>query len=245
MSEAQRLEALAERLRAVEPVMPSPAAKIRGWNLVLASVERSTAANRKHAVLPRAVLAFAAAAVLLVAGAVAASASSLPDSPLYPIKGALEQVRGAIAFSPSDKLSFHLDLARTRLTEAEAMIAAHRVDLADQALAAMDDQLQQAAALVRAESASDPALATDLSNQLEQAITIHDAQLAGLQGQVTNPTAVAAIARARDRAQQAAQQANTRSGGSKSGSQGQGQPQGQGQGQSGRPSATPHPTPKK
>jgi len=34
-------------------------------------------------------------------------------------------VRGALAFTRSDKVAFHLDLARTRLTEAEAMIARH------------------------------------------------------------------------------------------------------------------------
>ena len=31
------MEALAERLRTVEPMAPSPAAKIRGWNLVSAA----------------------------------------------------------------------------------------------------------------------------------------------------------------------------------------------------------------
>ena len=123
----ERLERLAERLRAVDPVMPSPGAKIRGWNLVLAAVEQSaTVRSRTHPVR-RLVLAAVAAAVLLVAGAVAASADSLPDSALYPLKGVMENVRGALAFSPSEKLAYHLDLARTRLTEAEAMIARHRL----------------------------------------------------------------------------------------------------------------------
>jgi hypothetical protein len=227
--EMERLERLAERLRAVDPIMPSPGAKIRGWNLVLAAVEQSaTVRSRTHPVR-RLVLAAVAAAVLLVAGAVAASADSLPDSALYPLKGVMENVRGALAFSPSDKLAYHLDLARTRLTEAEAMIARHRVDLADQALSSLDDQLNDAALVVQAEKAGDPALAASLENRLVQAIATHDQQLAGLQGQVTNPAAIAAITQARDRAAQALQTSN----GKPSASPGNGK----------GPSTTPHPTP--
>src|SRR5947209_10421853 len=204
----ERLERLAERLRSIDPVMPSPGAKIRGWNLVLAAVEQSaTVRSRTHPVR-RLVLAAVAAAVLLVAGAVAASADSLPDSALYPLKGVMENVRGALAFSPSDKLAYHLDLARTRLTEAEAMIARHRLDLAAQALSSLDDQLDDAALVVQAEIQSDPALAASLENRLVQAIATHDQQLAGLEGQVTNPAAIAAITQARDRAAQALQTSN-------------------------------------
>jgi Domain of unknown function (DUF5667) len=205
--EVQRLEALGERLRAVEPVVAAPAAKIRGWNLVSAAVqETATVRSRSHSVR-RLVLAAVAAAVLLVAGALAASADSLPDSPLYPLKGVMEHARGALAFTPSDQLTYHVDLARTRLGEAEAMIARHRLDLASQALSAMNDQLAAAAALVQKEKSSDPAIAADMENRLLQAVATHDRQLAGLQGQVTNPAAQSAITRARDRAQQAAQAA--------------------------------------
>jgi uncharacterized protein DUF5667 len=232
--EVQRLEALAERLRAIEPMIPSPAAKIRGWNLVAAAVEQSaTVRSRIHSVR-RLVLAAVAAAVLLVAGAVAASADSLPDSALYPLKGAVEQVRGAFAFSPSDQLTYHLELASTRLTEAEAMIAHHRLDLAGQALGAMNDQLNDAAQVVATENRVDPALANDLQNRLLQAIAVHDSQLAGLQGQVTNPAAQNAIATARDRAAQAVQAASGPAGNATNGSPNPG----------GKNSATPHPTPK-
>ncbi len=229
--EVERLERLAERLRAVDAAVPSPGAKIRGWNLVLAAVEQSaTVRSRTHSVR-RLVLAAVAAAVLLVAGAVAASADSLPDSALYPLKGVMENVRGALAFSPSDKLAYHLDLAKTRLTEAEAMIARHRLDLADRALSSLDDQLNDAALVVQAEQQSDPALAASMENRLIEAIAMHDQQLAGLLGQVTNPAAVAAITEARDRAAQALQTSN----GNPSAS-----PAGSGKGTS----ASPHPTPK-
>lgn len=231
MSEVERLERLAERLRSVDPFMPSPAAKIRGWNLVLAAVEQSATARSHSHPIRRLVLAAVAAAVLLVGGAVAASADSLPDSALYPLKSVVENLRGTFAFSPSDKLAYHLDLARTRLTEAEAMIARHRIDLAGVALSSLDDQLNDAALIVQSELQSDPALAASLEDRLAQAIATHDQQLAGLLGEVTNPAAIAAITQARDRATQALQTSI----GSPSAS-----PAGNARG----PSASPHPTPK-
>jgi len=240
-SEAQRLERLAERLRVVDPVAPSPGAKIRGWNLVLAAVERSaTVRSRVHPVR-RLVIAAVAATVLLVAGAVAASAESLPDSAFYPLKGVIENVRGALAFSPSDKLAYHLDLAQARLTEAEAMLAGHRIELAERALAAMDNQLNDAAELVQLEKQSDPALGASMENRLTQAIATHDKQLAGLQGQVTNPTALSAIIDARYHAAQALRLAAK-----PAASDGHGNPAGSpsGNGQGNGTSATPHPTPK-
>ena len=205
MSEAQRLEQLAERLRSVEPAMPSPAAKIRGWNLVIAEVQKPTSRRSNARSTVRLVLAGLAAAALLVAGAVAAAADSLPDSALYPIKGTIETVEGAFAFSPAAQFNYHLSLARTRLREAEAMFARHRVDLADRALAGLDEQLNGAALAVQTAKAADPALGTGLERQLQQAVDTHDNQLAGLQGQVTNPAALTAITNARDRAQLALQ----------------------------------------
>jgi len=151
------------------------------------------------------VLAGMAAAAFLVVGAVAAAADSLPDSTLYPIKGSIERVEGVFVFSSTDRFNFHLSLARTRLREAEAMFARHRVDLADNALNALEDELGSAADVVKSVKGSDPAVAGSLEQELRQAVETHDNQLAGLQGQVSNPTAVTAIARARDRAQNALQ----------------------------------------
>ena len=239
-SEGLRLERLAERLRAVDPVAPSPGAKIRGWNLVLAAVEQSaTVRSRVHPV-QRLMVAAVAAAVLLVAGAVAASADSLPDSALYPLKGVIENVQGALAFSPSDRLTHHLALARARLTEAEAMFAGHRLDLADRALRAMDDQFNEAAVLVQTEKQTDSSVGAAMENRLIQAITTHDNQLADLQGQVSNPTAVSAITAARDRAAQALKLA-AKPAPSNGHPSSTASPKGQGNGTS----ASPHPTPKR
>lgn len=201
--EPQRLERLADRLRAVEPYIASPGAKIRGWNQVLAAVEQSATVRSRSHPLRRLLVAAAIVVVLLVVGAVAVSADSLPDSPIYPLKGLLENARGALAFSPSDQFAYHLDLSRTRLTEADAMIARHRLDLASRALGGLNDQLTAAAQVVRAQKLKDPAVATDMENRLRRAIATQDAHLQDLQGQVLNPATLDAITRARDRAAKA------------------------------------------
>jgi hypothetical protein len=198
--EVERLERLAERLRAVDPYIPPPGAKIRGWNLVWAAVEQSTTARSRAHPVRRLVIGAAAAAALLLVGAGAASADSLPDSPLYPLKGVLENVRGGLAFSAADKLTYHLDLAQARLTEAETMIARHRIDLAGTALEALDDQLKSAALLVQTERIADPRAAARLQERLRQAVEIDDQQLADLQGQAQAPAAAGAISRARQHA---------------------------------------------
>jgi hypothetical protein len=240
MPEAQRLERLAERLRAVDPIAPSPGAKIRGWNLVLAAVEQSATGRSRAHPMRRLVLAALVAAVFVVIGAVAASADSLPDSGLYPLKGVVEKVRGALAFSLVDQFAYHLDLAQTRLTEAEAMIARHRMDLAGNALGALNDQLDDAARVVQAEKASDSTLGAAMESRLQQAIATHDKQLAGLQGQVTNPAAISAILKARDRAVQSLETAGT-----PDSSNGHGNPSASpsGKGQGNGTSSTPHPSP--
>jgi len=237
--EAERLEQLAERLRAVDPIAPSPGAKIRGWNLVLAAVEQSATVKSRAHPMRRLVVAALVAAVFVVIGAVAASADSLPDSGLYPLKGVVENLRGVLAFSPADQLAYHLDLAQTRLTEAEAMIARHRIELAGKALSALNDQLDDAALVVQAEKASDSTAGAAMESRLQQAIATHDEQLAGLQGQVTNPAAISAITNARDRAAQALETAGTPASSNGHGNPGA-SPNGKGQGNGA--TTTPHPS---
>ncbi|MDQ6882766.1 MAG: DUF5667 domain-containing protein [Candidatus Dormibacteraeota bacterium] len=203
ISENQRLERLAERLRAVDPLVPSPAVKIRAWNLISAQVQKPATARLKARSTGRFVLAGMAAAALLVAGTVAAAADSLPDSALYPVKGTIEAIEGRLVFSPQDQFNYHLSLAHTRLREAEAMFARHRIDLADEALAGLQKQLTDASGAVAEIRATDSVAADSLQRQLAQAVQTHDNQLAGLQGEVTNPTALSAITQARNKAQQA------------------------------------------
>lgn len=202
-TDLERLERLAERLRAVEPMRPSPQARIRGWNLTQAAIQRAHRGQRVVRSPLRLVLALAAAAAVLIVGTVAVSAQALPDSPLYPVKGALENVRGLLALTPTDRFTYHLELASTRLDEAQAMFASRRDDLAVIALSEEAERMNQAAAIVASLESTDQAEATELKNRLEQAIDVHDQQLAGLLGDVTNPQALSAIAAARDRAQSA------------------------------------------
>ena len=200
-TELQRLERLAERLRSLEPALPSPQARIRGLNLALAAVRTPQGARRQRSA-GRFLLALAAAGAVLIVGTVAASADALPDSPLYPVKGLVENARGLLLFSPADRVNYHLELAGTRLREAEAMFGRHRDDLAEQALAGLAVEIKDAGTDINSLSASDLQAATQEEGRLEEAIQSHDAQLAGLQGNVTNPQALSAIQTARDRVQQ-------------------------------------------
>ncbi len=212
----QRLERLAERLRSLEPALPSAQARTRGLNLALAAIGSPQAVRRPRSV-GRLVLALAAAGAVLIVSTVVASADALPDSPLYQVKSLVEDARGLLLFSAADRVSYHLELANTRLKEAQAMFGRHRDDLAEQALSDLAAQMKDAAAEINSLSASDAQAASLEEQRLEQAIQVHDAQLAGLQGNVTNPQALTAIQAARDRAQQALDQARSAISGKNSG----------------------------
>lgn len=63
------------------------------------------------------VLAVVIAIALIGFGTVAASADSLPHSPLYPVKRTTERVQLLLTFSPSGKAQLHLAFAERRLNE--------------------------------------------------------------------------------------------------------------------------------
>lgn len=63
------------------------------------------------------VLAVVIAVAVIGFGTVAASADSLPRSPLYPIKRTAERVQLLLTFSPKDKARLHLFFAERRLNE--------------------------------------------------------------------------------------------------------------------------------
>ena len=60
-------------------------------------------------------------------GAAALAANSLPDSPLYPAKLAMEQARLAMAADPAEQASLYLDMARTRSQEMQRLALAGEV----------------------------------------------------------------------------------------------------------------------
>jgi len=134
----------------------------------------------------------------LLLGTAVAAAQSLPNSPLYPVKRFDEGVRASLTLGTTARFDYQLELARTRLVEAQAMLEQDRLDLAEASLSSYQADLSQAADL--AASASTPGVRGMLENRLQEAIAVHDAQLALLQREVTNPVAQAAIQEARDRA---------------------------------------------
>ena len=94
---------------------------------------------------PRVSLAFARVLAVMVAmmvislGTVAASADSLPNSPLYPVKRTSERVQLFLTFSPSGKAHLHLYFAERRLNETiELMNCCQSVD--DAVLVSMLEQ---------------------------------------------------------------------------------------------------------
>ena len=75
------------------------------------------------------VLAAVVAVAVIGFGTVAASADSLPHSPLYPVKRTSERVQLFLTFSPGSKAHLHLSFAERRLNETmELMSCCQSVD---------------------------------------------------------------------------------------------------------------------
>jgi hypothetical protein len=72
-----------------------------------------------------------------------ASAKSLPDSTLYPVKRSMERLRGGLIFTSSGKASFELSLAEERLREAEEMEKRGKEELAQEALSDMKEHIKK------------------------------------------------------------------------------------------------------
>jgi hypothetical protein len=101
--------------------------------LAAASQRRRARRWNPFGALPRPVarLAFAAAlaVAVLVAGltSAAAAGNSLPGDAIYPIKLGVERAQIAITFDPVARARLHAQFAEVRLTEAQRLIAAGRV----------------------------------------------------------------------------------------------------------------------
>ena len=108
----------------------------------------------------------AALAAMLVAvglGATVASADTLPDDLLYPVKIASEGVRLALAGAPADRAEVELSIAEHRLGEAERLASSGRTSDALVAAAVYSQHIAWAAAEL-----APYADGSDLSQQLEQ-----------------------------------------------------------------------------
>jgi uncharacterized membrane protein YgcG len=134
-AEAQELAPLlvaAVKVRALPPPVLSPAARKAIRKQLRRAVAQQRAAGRasKPRWFAQAALRFALVVLLLMTvglgGGVAAAQSSLPGSPLYPLKRASERARLVLATSPEQRGALHLDFADARSVEITALVVSQR-----------------------------------------------------------------------------------------------------------------------
>ncbi|MDI6689886.1 MAG: DUF5667 domain-containing protein [Actinomycetota bacterium] len=86
--------------------------------------------------------------ILVGSGALAASARSLPDSPLYPLKIAMERVQLVFAFDDYSKAQLHLKFVENRLSEIKLLVAGDKEESLNTALSEMNDEVEKVQAMV-------------------------------------------------------------------------------------------------
>src|SRR5437867_966663 len=96
-------------------------------------------------VASRRLAATAAAIFLLGYGTFAASAASLPDSPLYPVKLLVEDARVAVA-PAGDRPLIYVEQATRRLEEADTLISDGRIDAAERSTSDAAKRIESARA---------------------------------------------------------------------------------------------------
>ena len=115
-----------------QAVSPGPLVRLKGWiahqtpwqvpSLVIPRKEQ----RRMSALLIKATL-IISMAFGSAGGAAALAANSLPESPLYPAKLAMEQTRLSATTDPADKATLHLELTQVRVREMERLALAGEV----------------------------------------------------------------------------------------------------------------------
>jgi Domain of unknown function (DUF5667) len=142
----------------------------------LARALASSAVRRSHVVplapshgslflASRRLAATAAAVFLLVYGTLAASAASLPDSPLYQVKLLVEDARVAVA-PPEEKPLIYAEQASRRLDETDALISDGRIGAAERAASDAAKRIESARAA--AQQAPAPQVREAIGSTLEQ-----------------------------------------------------------------------------
>jgi hypothetical protein len=79
--------------------------------------------------------------VLSTGGVVAAASNSMPDSPLYQIKLATEQIQLMLTTSPEGKMELNAKLVDRRIDEIVSMAAAGNVELIESTIRRLDGHL--------------------------------------------------------------------------------------------------------
>ncbi|HEX9095407.1 MAG TPA: DUF5667 domain-containing protein [Candidatus Dormibacteraeota bacterium] len=189
-----------------------PAFRLRARNRMLAAAAQRRRVSRWNpfGALPRpaARLAFAGAfAVALLVGGLtsaAASGNSLPGDPLYTVKLALESAQLAVAFDPATRARLHAQFAEVRLSEAQRLIAAGRVQEGVRQVDQYDTAVAQFNRALAGGTFDDTAIA-----ELRQFMNDHeasaDASLQSLAGSLAaggDAQAAAAVTRTRSHADQ-------------------------------------------
>jgi len=165
---------IALRIHRQSPDVPDEYAKLRMRARVLGNLRPRGPSLADHAwtalellARPAPVIARSISiAALLVAvgmGATVASADTLPDDLLYPVKIASEGVRLALAGAPEDRAEVELSIAEHRLGEAEKLAASGRTSDALVAAAVYSQHLAWAAAELAPRTDT-----SDLPRQLER-----------------------------------------------------------------------------
>jgi uncharacterized protein DUF5667 len=136
----------------------------------------------------------AALLVGVATSATVASAESLPDQPLYPVKLATEEVRLALALTPEDRAAVLLSMADHRLSEAQSLAFVGNEPEAIVASTTYGADLASAAAeLAAVDSSEASATAAPIVAQLRQRLADQQRAASRVAAQLANDPAGAAL----------------------------------------------------
>lgn len=186
--------------------------RLRARNRMLAAAAQRRRARRWNPLgaLPRPAarlaLAGALAVVVLVGGltSAAASGNSLPGDPFYPLKLGVERARLAITFDPAARARLHAQFADVRLSEAQRLVAAGRVQDGVRQVDQYDTAVAQFNRALAGTTFDDAAIA-DLRRFMNDHEASADASLQSLAGSLAaggDAQAAAAVTRTRSHADQ-------------------------------------------
>ena len=122
-----------------------------------------------------------AATLLLLGGTAIASAGSLPEEPLYPLKLAVENLQLAIAPSPQARAELEMRFAARRLEEVEAASRQGKVEAVQRGLILYEERLEKV--LESAESSPVPADG-EVGQRLQQSLDRQQEVLSEVYSQV-------------------------------------------------------------
>ncbi len=192
------------------PVSLGPAARLKKWmaryffpqvQIPTLQLPKFKEQRQMSALLIKAMLVFGV--IFGSAGGTAAmAAESLPDSPLYPVKLAMENARLSMADTPAAQAKLHLELAQTRAMEMEKLAQQGNTPDAS-VMTHLQQHLEQAFA--HAAQTSDPTM-TQLLVQAQAILEAQAQNLAQPAGHPNDP-AHAALQQASQLLQQAGQEA--------------------------------------